>query len=273
MIRYYHDVEQRSDEWAALRCGMVTASAIATLISVRPADPIATGCPLCHSPAGEPCVSMARKAPTTIKTAHEQRAVEALTLPPVYVPSNSDTAKALTHALVAERINGFTDPMRINDDMWRGIADEPIARDHYNEHVAPVTECGYITRTDQGVTIGYSPDGLVGDDGLIEIKSRRPKAHLRTILTDAVPAENMAQLQTSLYVSGRRWVDYVSWCGGMPMWVIRCYPDPDWQHAIAAVARDFEATAAEMLATYRERTAGLPATERTPDYENVELKL
>jgi len=269
MIRYFREVEQRTDEWYALRLGMVTASAVGTLITARPADPVAVGCPQCHADAGEPCVSMARKAPTPIKGSHEPRAMEALSLPPVYVPSTGDTAKALTHALVAERINGWPDEMFVNADMWRGITDEPLARDHYSKHVAPVTECGYITLEDSGITIGCSPDGLVGDDGLIEIKSRRPKAHLRTILNDAVPSENMAQCQAALMVSGRKWLDYVSWCGGMPMWVIRIYPDRDWRIAIREAVLAFEETAAELVATYNERTAGLPATERAIDYSEI----
>lgn len=270
MIRYHHDVEQRSDEWYALRLGMVTASAVGTLIAIKPADPIAVSCPQCGAPAGEPCMSLARKAnPTPIKTCHEPRAMQAMSLPPVYSPSNGDTAKALTLALVAERITGWSDPLFINSDTWRGITDEPLARDHYSEHVAPVTECGFITREFPGFTIGYSPDGLVGEDGLIEIKSRRPKAHLRTILADAVPPENMAQIQTGLHVSGRKWCDYISWCGGLPMWRIRVYPDQDWFAAIRDAVANFEMTAAEMVATYNERVAGLPATERAIDYSEI----
>lgn len=267
--RYHMDVEQRSPEWHSLRLGMVTASTVAALVSIRPADPIAIGCPRCYAEAGEPCVSVASKARPPIKSAHEQRVAEALTLPPIYVPATDTTAKAAMHTLVAERVNGWADETYVSFDMQRGVEDEPIARDHYSKHVATVTECGFITRDDWGFKIGYSPDGLVGDVGLIEVKSRRPKAHLRTILTDAVPVENMAQIQTGLFVSGRAWCDYVSWCGGMPMWVVRVYPDPDWQDAILAVVRSFETTAAEMAATYQERTEGLPATERAIDYSEI----
>lgn len=265
-----HDVAQRSEEWCALRLGIVTASAISTLISIRPADPIAVDCPTCGAVAGSPCISVARKSPTPIKTAHEQRAAEALTLPPVYAPSSSDTAKALTHALVAERITGWSDPAFVTADMMRGVLDEPVAREHYSQHVAPVTECGFMVRDDWGFPIGYSPDGLVGKDGLIEVKSRRPKAHLRTVLADVVPAENLAQIQTGLLVSGRAWCDYVSWCGGMPMWRVRVYPDRDWQAAIVEAVAAFEATAAEMVATYAERVVGLPATERTDHFADIE---
>ena len=53
-----------------------------------------------------------------------------------------------------------------------------------------MTEAGFIIRSDWGFSIGYSPDGLVGDDGLIEVKSRRAKRHLTTILDDEIPAED-----------------------------------------------------------------------------------
>ena len=175
----------------------------------------------------------------------------------------NDTSRALALLLVAERITGWVDPVYVGGDMIRGTLDEPVARDWYGEHHASVSEVGFIVRDDWGFSIGYSPDGLVGDDGLIEVKSRRAKKHLATILADEVPAENVAQIQCGLLVSGRSWCDYVSWCGGMPMWTKRVFPDPAWQDAIVEAVRAFEATAAEMVATYTERTAGLPVTERT----------
>ena len=136
-----------------------------------------------------------------------------------------------------------------------------------------MTEVGLIVRDDWGFSIGYSPDGLVGDVGLIEIKSRRPKNHLLTILageSGEVPAENMAQIQCGLLVSNRSWCDYISYAGGMKLWRKRIYPDPDWQGAIVGAVAAFETAAAEMVATYTERTAGLPATERnTYDMEIV----
>jgi len=177
--------------------------------------------------------------------------------------ANNDTSRALTALLAAERITNYTEPTVMSDDMWRGVMDEPIARDKYAEHNAPVTEVGFMVENKWGYSIGYSPDGLVGDDGLIEIKSRRQKKHLQTILSREVPPENYAQLQCGLLVSGRQWCDYVSYCGGMPLWTCRVTPDPRWQGSIVAAVAQFETTAAEMVATYATHTEGLPATERT----------
>ena len=185
--------------------------------------------------------------------------------------ANNDTSRGLTALLVAERITGYTEPTWVNDDMLRGQLDEPIARDLYGEHYAPVTEVGFMVRDDWGWSLGYSPDGLVGDDGLIEIKSRRQKKQLQTILADEVPAENMAQLQCGLLVSGRQWIDYVSLCGGMPLYVKRVYPDPVWFQAIIEAVTAFEQAAEQMVDDYLTRTEGMPATERRIELDEIRV--
>jgi len=185
-----------------------------------------------------------------------------LITPKTIKPAGNDYSRALTMTLAAERITGWTDPVYVSDDMWRGTMDEPIARDLYSRHHAPVTECGFMVRDDWGYSIGYSPDGLVGDDGLIEVKSRRPKKHLATILADEVPIENMAQLQAGLLISGREWVDYLSYCGGMPMYVKRVTFDQRWHEAIIDALAAFEENVAVMIATYQAAIDGLPTTER-----------
>ena len=185
-----------------------------------------------------------------------------LITPKTVKPAANDYSRALTTTLVAERITGWTDPVYVSDDMMRGTMDEPIARDLYGRHYAPVVEVGFMVRDDWGWRLGYSPDGLVGDDGLIEVKSRRPKKHLATILADEVPLENMAQIQAGLLVSGRAWCDYLSYCGGMPMWRKRVTADERWADAIVEAVATFEQVAEQMVATYQAAVDGLPTTER-----------
>lgn len=185
-----------------------------------------------------------------------------LITPKTIKPAANDVSRGLTALLVAERITGWTEPVWVSDDMMRGNMDEPIARDLYSNLYAPVTESGFMVRDDWGFPIGYSPDGLVGEDGLIEIKSRRPKSQLATIIADAVPLANMAQLQAGLLVSGRKWIDYVSFAGGMPMFVKRVLSDDRWAEAIVEAVSTFEQTAAQMVATYTAAIEGLPMTER-----------
>ncbi len=211
---------------------------------------------------------------------HDQRrglvtasVVDQLITPKTIQPANNDHSRSLVALLVAERITGWTDPTCVGDDMLRGWEDEPRAVEAYGEHFAPVTTAGFMVRDDWGFRIGYSPDGLVGDDGLIEVKPRRPKKHLQTILTGEVPSENFAQLQCGLLVSGRAWCDYVSFCGGLPLWTKRVYPDPKWQAVLVEAVQKFEDAAAEIEAAWTTATKGLPATERTPDLYAAELRL
>lgn len=263
MITVRTDLIQGSEEWLDARRGMVTASMVGQLISVEAADPLTVQCPTCHAVEFEPCISAARKTPTPIKTAHPARSHGAAELPPVYKPATGDTVRGLTAQLVAERITGWSDPVFVTADMMRGTMDEPLARDLYSRTYAPVTEVGFIVRDDWGFEIGYSPDGLVGDDGLIEAKSRRAKNHVLTIVDDEIPVMAMAQIQCGLLVTKRQWCDYLSYAGGLPMWRKRIYPDRAWHAGIVEAVRAFEHRAAQMIATYTERVKGLPATERS----------
>lgn len=181
---------------------------------------------------------------------------------PTLKVANNETSRGLTRLLVAERITGFIVPTFQSDAMFRGVMDEPLARDLYSKHHAQATEVGFMVREIHGHKLGYSPDGLVGDDGLIEVKSAEPKIHLARILSDGVPAEHMAQMQTGMLVSGRGWCDFVSYCGGMPMLVRRVEADPAWFDAITEALIEFEGSATEMVAAYEDLTRGIPTTER-----------
>ena len=73
--------------------------------------------------------------------------------------------------------------------------------------------------------IGYSPDGLVGTDGLIEIKTKLPKFQVGVILSGEVPKEHVAQCQGGLWASDREWIDFISYWPGMPLFVKRMNRD------------------------------------------------
>ncbi len=190
--------------------------------------------------------------------------------PKTLKPAKNDKASAHLYELLAQRITGYVEPHYISDDMLRGQQDEIEARLIYAKHYAPVEEVGFITRDDWGFTLGYSPDGLVGDDGLIEIKSRRQKFQVETIASQAVPEDYTLQIQTGLLVTGRRYCDFVSYCGGLPMVTIRVYPDRHVQGAILAAAQAFEKDLAEARALFRLGAEGMPRlipTERRIEQE------
>lgn len=188
-------------------------------------------------------------------------------LTPTLKVADNETSRALTATLAIERINGWSEETRLTDDMWRGVEHEPIARDLYSEHHAPASEFGFMRREEDGWTLGLSPDGVVDDIGLIEIKCPRAKAHFHTILTDRVPSQYTAQCQAALLVSGRAWLDYVSFHSGMPLKVIRVYPDPDWFDAIEAACRRFEESVDNLISEYTDAVEGLPMTERVLEEE------
>ena len=271
-LHIYEELEQGTPEWLNARCGIVTASVVGQLVSSRQPSAIEADCPECGSVAADPCVG--KRSPGPLKTLHPARAAAARGMDRVISADlDNDTARGLIMTLAAERITQYVEPTPTSRDMERGQLDEPYAREAYAEHHAPVTELGFMVREFDGFKLGYSPDGLVGDNGLIEIKSRKQKIQLRTVLANEVPAENMAQLQTGFLVSSREWCDYISYNGGMKLWTKRVYPDPLWHDAILAAAEKVEKVVAEMIDTYITRTANAPDTERIDHFLDLELKL
>ena len=181
--------------------------------------------------------------------------------------ANNETSRALVRTLAAERITSWVEPTFPSRDMERGNWDEPIAREIYETATGnDVQQVGFMTRTFADYEIGYSPDGLVGDDGLIEIKSRRQKTQLDTILTNTVPAMNMAQLQAGLLVSGREWCDYISFCGGMPLFIKRVYPDKRWQSLLMDAADNFELDVHQLIRAFEKSAVNLIPTDRPAHY-------
>lgn len=169
--------------------------------------------------------------------------------------ASNDKERAHLYELLAQRITRYVEPHFVTDDMMRGHEDEIEAKRIYSEHYAVVdSEIGFITNNRWGFTLGYSPDGVVGEDGLIEVKSRRQKYQIQTLiehtLNGTAPAEYMLQLQTGLLVTERSWIDFISYSGGLPMTTIRVYPDPKIQAAIIDAAGAFESRLARQLEAF-----------------------
>ena len=177
-------------------------------------------------------------------------------------PAMNDRSRGLCQTLIAERITGHVEPVHPNRAMTRGTLLEPEARRIYAEQTGQdVDEVGFARLDKDTYTLGSSPDGLVGDDGGIEIKSPSAKVHVATVLSGAIPDYNRAQVQAFLHVTGREWCDFISYLPGEPLFIIRDYPDPRWQKAIESAAEQFEETARSAVAHYEAVTHGLPATE------------
>lgn len=196
-----------------------------------------------------------------------------LILTPTLNVADNNKTRAHVYELLFQRLTKFVEPQYVSDAMLRGQEDEIYARAAYEEHYAPVTEVGFITNDQWGFTIGYSPDGLVGDDGLIECKSRAGKYQVQTIAENEVPAEYMLQLQTALLVTGRQWIDFISYSGGLPMFVKRVEPDLLAQGAIVAAATNFEAKVAAKEQEYRSTIASMRKVIETERREAEEIVL
>jgi len=210
---YHHHIEQGSDDWHALRRGVITASTISKLITST----------------GKPAIN--------------------------------ETSRTQLLQLLGERITGETEASFYGDDMARGHLLEPLARDIYAEQRSEVAECGFVTADFDGTVIGYSPDGLVGDDGLIEIKSPRQKNHLRSLLNDEVPAEYVPQVQTGLAVTGRAWCDYISYAPGLPLFIRRCERDEVVIAQLITAAQAAEVELQRLMKLYTTKAAIFAATE------------
>ena len=188
-------------------------------------------------------------------------------LTPTLKAASNDRERSHLYELLAQRISRHVEPHYISDDMLRGQEDEIDARGLYARHYAPVREVGFITNDAWGFTIGYSPDGLVGDDGQIEVKSRRQKFQVETIIAGVMPDEYQMQVQTGLLVSGRKWCDFISISLGLPMVTIRVFPHAHIQAAIIEAATAFEARLAEKMEAYHRASGRMIETERRIEQE------
>jgi predicted phage-related endonuclease len=175
--------------------------------------------------------------------------------------ANNATVRKLVRKIVAERVTG-----RVEDGpnvyfFERGHEFEPIVRECYSSVYGDVKECGIVIRDFGDVVIGMSPDGLIGDDGIMEIKVRNAELHLETIVEDTIPAQYVSQMQVQMFVSGRKWNDYTEYSNGMPLYVKRLKPDLEYHALLLEAARSFEQKVAEMTELYKAKAEGLVETE------------
>lgn len=161
----FHDVQQNTDEWQALRLGKVTASQFGTIMAN---EGKAFG-----DPAKRYALQLALELATHRRAEH-----------------------------------GFS-----NEHTERGHEQEPVARMLYeSEYFVDVTNGGFF---DWG-TYGDSPDGLVGEDGVTEIKSVLAPTHYATIRRGSFDPSYRWQLVGHLDCTERQWVDFISFCSDFP---------------------------------------------------------
>ena len=186
--------------------------------------------------------------------------------------AKSEKGKAHLYELLAQRVTKYVEPSYISDDMLRGKEDEIDAIRYYQENYSYVQTVGFITNDKWGFTLGYSPDALVGDDGVIEVKGRRQKYQAETIIKGEMPDDYMIQVQTGLLVSERKYCDFISFCGGMPMSVIRVEAMPEVQEAIISAATIFHGWLDTLMEEYKSKLAD-PSLRLVPTERRVEEEM
>lgn len=131
--------------------------------------------------------------------------------------------------LIAERLTQEPQEGFSNAVMQRGSEIEPYAREYYEIlNGISTREVGFVERNED---IGASPDGLVGEDGLIEIKCPNSTTHIEIIIADKVPTTHKPQIQGQLWVCEREWCDFVSYdprVSQRPYFCERVYRDDDY---------------------------------------------
>jgi len=161
--------------------------------------------------------------------------------------------KGLTRAtymrkLAGEVLTGEPAESYSNAAMERGKAMEPEARMAYSLlKDVEVHEVGFILNHGAGC----SPDGLIGDDGGLEIKTKAPHLLIECLDRDDIPPEHRAQVQGALWITGRRWWDFVAYWPGLPLFIVREYRDEDYIANLAQEVKTFNAQLARMVEKLR----------------------
>lgn len=197
MIEIFTDIEQGTEVWRQIRCGLPTASMFATVMAKGRGG------------------------------------------------GDSATRRTYLYKLAGEIITGEPAESYSNGYMERGHALEDAARQTY----------GFVTDTEPSLVgfirngrAGCSPDSLVGDNGMLEIKTKSPHIMIDVILKDNVPPEHKAQVQGQIWISEREWCDVCIYWPRMPLVIKRVHRDEDYIKTLAKAVDDFNEELADIVA-------------------------
>lgn len=162
------EMEQRSADWFAIRCGRVTASRVSDVIA---------------------------KTKSGYSTSRANYAAQ----------------------IVCERLTGAVEQGFTSAAMQHGVDKEPEARAAYAfQNAVTVEEVGFVLHP-AIMASGASPDGLVGLEGMLEIKCPNSATHINTLLNDTVPDKYIVQMQWQMACAERQWCDFVSYDPRLPL--------------------------------------------------------
>ena len=165
--------------------------------------------------------------------------------------------------LIVERLTGQPADSYQNAAMRWGIETEPQARDAYQFFAdVDVVQVGFVDHPRIAMS-GCSPDGLIGDSGLVEFKCPATSTHIETLLTGAVPARYATQMLWQMACTERQWCDYVSFDPRMPehvrYWCKRVHRDEklieELEREVGAFLAELSGKIGQLQAKYPERLA------------------
>jgi len=147
----------------------------------------------------------------------------------VLAKGQGKTRRSYMLRVAAERLTGEKQETYCNGAMEWGTEHEPEARAYYEQiNNTLIQQVGFVKFND---FIGCSPDGLVDEDGLLEIKCPHTTTHLETVLSNEIPTGYVSQIQGQLWITGRQWCDFVSFdprVQGGPFWCKRVFRNEEY---------------------------------------------
>jgi len=127
------------------------------------------------------------------------------------------------YRVVGEVLTGKYEETYKNKDMERGNEEEPIACKWYENKTGEfVDKIGFVEHSER---VGFSPDGFVNNDGMIEIKTAKRTVQIARLYKNKLPSEHRWQVQGGLWVCEREWCDFVSYNPELDKLIIRVYRD------------------------------------------------
>lgn len=168
----------------------------------------------------------------------------------------SVTRRAYLYKLAGEILTDEPAENFTNDHMARGHEMEGAARDLYAfMRDADPELVGFITN----YGAGCSPDSLLGEDGMLEIKTKLPHLHIEALLRDGIPPEHKAQCQGQLWIAEREWLDLAIYWPKLPLIVRRVHRDEAYIRDLAAAVVTFSGELAQLV----ERVRAMHLTPRS----------
>lgn len=167
---------------------------------------------------------------------------------------DSITRRKYMLTLLGERLTGEVAEGYTNAHMERGKVMEDEARDLYSFQADVEPQRVGFVRNDV-LRAGASPDSLIGDDGLLEIKTKLPHLQLEALLSGALPSEHKAQVQGQLLITGRQWGQFVSYWPKLPLFMVRVERDEPYMATLRQALADFNGELDALEKRFREEAA------------------